>query len=76
MKALVVRKTSDNSLVCFGPHDGMYNPGTPVGAIKKIEPDYDAVLVEWQATQPVPVNKKSVILANPAVPQWFKDYIV
>lgn len=49
MKAITIRQ--HNILVCFGPDNGMYDPGIPDGCTKAIEPAYEAVLAEWQAQQ-------------------------
>lgn len=79
MRVVTIRKTTDASLVAFGPEDGMYDPGyDPLTTRKALELDYTQVLAEWtalQAVTPAPVNKRAAALANPSVPQWFKDYI-
>ena len=50
MQAQVVRN-AQSKLVGFGPHDGNVDLGLPDGCTKAIEPDYEAVLAEWQAQQ-------------------------
>lgn len=76
MRAITIRKVSDNSLVAFGPENGMYDPSyTPGSAVRAVEPDYNAVLAEWTAKAPPVPDKRANLLSNPAVPQWFKDFI-
>lgn len=75
MKVITVRKLADNSLVCFGPDNGQYDPGVPDGCIKSVEPDYPTVLAAWTASKPAPVDKRSVVLADARIPQWFKDWL-
>jgi hypothetical protein len=74
MNSLVLRTKDTNTLICFGPCNGSYDPGTPSGTYQNIE-DYDAVLQEWMAAHPKPIDKRTILLANQLVPQWFKDYI-
>jgi len=50
MNAITVRDAA-GKLICFGPDNGMYDPGVPVGCVKAIEPDYEAGMAEWQAQQ-------------------------
>lgn len=50
MKAITIRK--DGKLLCFGPDNGMYEPGVPDGAINGIEDDYDVVQAEFIANLP------------------------
>lgn len=60
MKAVTVRKKADNALVCFGPSNGMYAPGfDPVTMTHQEEPDYHAVLAEWQG-KPVVADDRQV----------------
>ena len=76
MTAITVRLKSDNSLVCFGPDNGMYDPGfNSITMKKQVESDYAAVMQEWVASKPTPPDRQAQVLANPAVPQWFKDYL-
>ena len=51
MKAITVREPQ-GKLIAFGPDNGMYDPGVPVGSTKAIEDDYDKVLAEYQASLP------------------------
>lgn len=47
MKAVTVRQL-DGTLLCFGPDNGMYNPGyDPATSTKQVETDYDAIVTEW-----------------------------
>lgn len=49
MNAKAIRRIADNSLVCFGPHDGNYEPTWSTGTMTMTtNEDYQAVLVEWQ----------------------------
>ena len=76
MQAVTIRAKTTRALIAFGPADGMYDPGfNPETAIRTIEPDYATVFAEWQQTQPIPVDRNAHALADPAVPQWFKDYL-
>ena len=46
MRAITVRNGL-GQLICFGPADGMYKPGIPLGCTQQVEPDYDVVCQEW-----------------------------
>lgn len=83
MQAITIRRKTDNSLVCFGPNNGMYDPNyDPSSSVRQIEPDYDTVLKEFQtalASQPVvpsaAQSKIDLALASPAIPQVLKDVL-
>lgn len=82
MQAVTIRKQTDNSLVAFGPDNGMYDPGTPVGCVRAIEANYDTVFAEWKvflAAQPPVVDpvqtKIDAALVSPLVPQVIKDIL-
>jgi len=60
MKAIVVRKISDGSLVCFGQENGMYDPNhDPSTTVKTVEQSYEAVITEW-ASRPVVLPEREV----------------
>lgn len=60
MTAVTVRKNSDASLVCFGPDNGMYDPGFDAATMtKQVEADYQAVMAEWQG-KPVVSDERTV----------------
>lgn len=58
MKAVTVRKKSDNTLVCFGPDNGMYAPGYDASmTYQTVEADYTAVQAEWRG-MPVATDER------------------
>lgn len=60
MRAITIRTQRDSKLIAFGPENGMYDPGpVKTGQVRVIEADYEAVLAEWQAAQPAPVERKA-----------------
>ncbi len=76
MKAIVVRDKGTGAVVAMGPDNGMYDPGYDQATmVKDVESDYAAVYAEWRQANPVQVDRRLALLANPAVPQWFKDFI-
>lgn len=76
MMAVVIRRKSDRYMVAFGPADGMYVPRYDDTICDyAVEADYESVLEEWKATRPAILDKRASVLANPLVPQWFKDFI-
>lgn len=50
MRAITIRR--NGALLCFGPENGMYNPRTPDGCTRAVEPDYDTVFAEWVGRVP------------------------
>lgn len=61
MNAITVRKKLDNQLICYGPDNGMYDPGyDPTTMVKSVEPDYEQVIGEWVRTQPIPTSRSTL----------------
>lgn len=75
MRAITIRRTSDGKLLAFGPENGMYDPIIPVGSTRAVEPDYESVLAEHLSAHGAPRDKRSETMANPQIPQWFKEWI-
>ena len=75
MRVVTIRDAI-GTLICFGPTGGMYEP-TFNAALhhRTVEPEYESVRAEWKASTLPTMSKQSMIFDNPAVPQWFKDYI-
>ena len=64
MKAVTVRKMADGSLVCFGPDNGMYDPGFDAATMtKQVEADYQAVMAEWHSKPVVADDRTAAKLA-------------
>lgn len=58
MRALVVRRKTDNTIEAFGPDNGNYAPGyDDATCVLSRENDYAAVAAEWNA-QPKPIPPK------------------
>ena len=76
MRAIVVREQGTHKLICFGPDNGMYDPGVPPNAYKIVEADYETVKAEDAANQPAPVDRRAALLAESRIPQWYKDFIL
>jgi len=75
MEAIVVRETGTDKLICFGPAGRGYDPGVPAGAYKRIEPDYEAVKAEDLRDNPPQPTLRERMLADSAVPQWYRKYL-
>lgn len=65
MRVITIRNRADRSLVCFGQEDGQYNPAyAETTQVRATEPDYDAVLAEWQARPgPTTADKDAALQA-------------
>lgn len=59
MKAVTIRDTLNN-LICFGPDNGMYDPGVPDGMTKQVEDDYEAIKLEYIANLPPQQTKEEI----------------
>ncbi|MFN3078147.1 MAG: hypothetical protein ABT940_15015, partial [Alphaproteobacteria bacterium] len=57
MNALVVRRTSDGGLVCFGPENGMYAPVVDPATMTMTSESYETVKAEWKASQPIAIDR-------------------
>lgn len=69
MKGVAVRRKVDNRLLCFGPDDGMYEPGyDPVTMVKALEPSYAALQQEWVDSQPPPIDLKATLRKAKTLP--------
>ena len=59
MTAIAIRNKSDQSLVCFGPNNGMYSPGYDASTMERTIEDYVAVLTEWQSKPAVASERQT-----------------
>lgn len=72
---MITVRNAAGVLQCFGPDNGRYEPSLRPGWTKQHEPDEAAVLDEWAQLHPASPDKRQQMLTNPAVPQWFKDWL-